>query len=36
MDLKELINNNMAILDAELDNKETLAEQTSRTPAQGS
>ena len=27
MDLKELINNNMAILDAELDNKETLAEQ---------
>ena len=27
MNLKEMINNNMAILDAEFDNKETLAEQ---------
>ena len=27
MDLKKLINNNMALLDAELDNKEALAEQ---------
>ena len=27
MDLKELIDNNIAVLDAELDNKETLAEQ---------
>ena len=27
MDLKKLINDNMALLDAELDNKEELAEQ---------